>query len=71
MVVRNVVGEKRKKRLRREGMISAFDELEFSNDGRIVVKRLSVGWVKIEIVSSSMDDVINLDRPFKGSSEIM
>ena len=43
MVVRNVVGEKRKKRLRREGMISAFDEFEFSSDGRIVVKRLSVG----------------------------
>ena len=71
MVVRNVVGEKRKKRLRREAMISAFDEFEFSSDGRIVVKRLSVGWVKVEIVSSSMDDVINLDRPFKGSSEMI
>ena len=71
VVVRKAVGENRKKRFVRDGKISAFDELGFSKDGKMVVKRLSVGWFKVEIVSSSMEDVINLDKPFSGSSEIM
>ena len=71
VVVRKAVGENRKKRFVRDGKISAFDELGFSKHGKMVVKMLSVGWFKVEIVSSLMEDVINLDKPFSGSSEIM